>query len=37
VDVLYNWFLELADELKEVNDLNLHQLALKYKNETFTV
>ena len=37
VDVLYNWFLELADELKEVNDVNLHQLALKYKNETFTV
>lgn len=37
VDVLYNWFLELADELKEVNDVNLHQLALKYKNETVTV
>ncbi|TAH03827.1 MAG: 2-isopropylmalate synthase, partial [Sphingobacteriales bacterium] len=37
VDVLYNLFLELADELKEVNDVNLHELALKYKNETVTV
>ena len=34
VDVLYEWFLKVADELKEVNDEELAKLARKYKEET---
>lgn len=34
VDVLYEWFLKVADELKEVNDEELVKLAKKYKEET---
>jgi 2-isopropylmalate synthase len=37
VDVLYEWFLLKADELKEVNDEDLLQLVKKYKEETVTI
>lgn len=37
VDVLYEWFLKLADELKEVNDEDLLKLVKKYKEETVSI
>lgn len=37
VDVLYEWFLKLADELKEVNDEDLLQLVKKYKEEAVSI
>lgn len=37
VDVLYNWFLTVADELKEVNDEDLHGLATRYQQQTVTI
>jgi 2-isopropylmalate synthase len=37
VDVLYEWFLRKADELKEVNDEDLQQLVKKYKEETVSI
>jgi 2-isopropylmalate synthase len=37
VDVLYDWFLEVADALKEVNDAELQKLAEKYKLETVSI
>jgi 2-isopropylmalate synthase len=37
VDVLYEWFLKVADEIKEVNDEDLIILANKYKPATASV
>jgi 2-isopropylmalate synthase len=37
VDVLYNWFLTVADELKEVNDVDLHGLATRYQQQTIII
>jgi len=37
VDVLYNWLLEVADALKEVNDVELQKIAEKYKLETVSI
>jgi 2-isopropylmalate synthase len=37
VDVLYEWFLQVADELKEVNDEDLLQLVKKYREETISI
>jgi 2-isopropylmalate synthase len=37
VDVLYEWFLKIADELKEVNDEDLLALAKKYQPETANI
>jgi 2-isopropylmalate synthase len=37
VDVLYDWFLKVADEIKEVNDEDLIILANKYKPATASV
>jgi 2-isopropylmalate synthase len=35
VDVLYDWFLQVADSKKEVEDADLASLAKKYKERTF--
>lgn len=37
VDVLYNWFLEVADAVKEVNDEELFALARKYRKENVAI
>jgi 2-isopropylmalate synthase len=37
VDILYEWFLKVADEIKEVNDEDLIILANKYKPATASV
>ena len=37
VDVLYHWFLEVADAVKEVNDEELYALARRYAKETVSV
>jgi len=37
VDVLYEWFLQVADENKEVNDEDLLVLVNKYKKESVSI
>ncbi|HLO80952.1 MAG TPA: 2-isopropylmalate synthase, partial [Chitinophagaceae bacterium] len=37
VDVLYDWFVKVADENKEVNDEDLLALVKKYKEETISI
>lgn len=37
VDILYDWFLKVADEIKEVNDEDLLILAKKYQPATVSV
>jgi 2-isopropylmalate synthase len=37
VDVLYDWFLKVADENKEVNDEDLLKLVKRYKEETISI
>jgi 2-isopropylmalate synthase len=37
VDVLYDWFVKVADENKEVNDEDLLALVKRYKEETISI
>jgi 2-isopropylmalate synthase len=37
VDVLYEWFVKVADENKEVNDEDLLTLVKRYKEETISI
>jgi 2-isopropylmalate synthase len=37
VDVLYEWFLQVADEIKEVGDEDLAGLVKKYKQESVSI